>query len=352
MKKAIYLALALALSLSFTVPASASAAAPSGFIGGTVAAADKNGYDGFVGREITANNSTAAFDGFTFVADNKILNAWYVNVAAGMLGTLEAAYKIGGSYYIVTFDIDGAGKYWIADSRGGCGANMVKIGAFAAHVCDYASAVTQPTCNDSGFTTYTCACDDTYVDGYVPALGHNYIPGDFEFIDEDNIHNIGDHYRHFVRYKIPFACSRCGDSYNEKIEIAYGAGSGYPETCLIWYKNYFPEMTDAEFLAMFGVNNILYLGDISARVTEYNANGVIYNTSTLTVNLEPWNYPLTHEYYDFSLSVDNGYFMGDYSGITTRIYNVELDIIRIYDETYSIYRSMPAGRLVGIDFPG
>ena len=38
---------------------------------------------------------------------------------------------------------------------------------------DYASEVTDPTCVDKGFTTYTCkVCDDTYVDNYVDALGH------------------------------------------------------------------------------------------------------------------------------------------------------------------------------------
>ncbi len=38
----------------------------------------------------------------------------------------------------------------------------------------YNAVVTDPTCTEQGFTTHTCsACDDSYVDTYVDALGHN-----------------------------------------------------------------------------------------------------------------------------------------------------------------------------------
>ena len=37
---------------------------------------------------------------------------------------------------------------------------------------DYAEDVTIPTCTEQGYTTYTCECNDTYVDDYVDALGH------------------------------------------------------------------------------------------------------------------------------------------------------------------------------------
>ena len=38
----------------------------------------------------------------------------------------------------------------------------------------YTPTVTAPTCTEQGYTTYTCACGDSYVDDYVEALGHNY----------------------------------------------------------------------------------------------------------------------------------------------------------------------------------
>jgi len=39
---------------------------------------------------------------------------------------------------------------------------------------DYDAVVTAPTCEAQGYTTYTCACGDTYVDDYVAATGHSY----------------------------------------------------------------------------------------------------------------------------------------------------------------------------------
>lgn len=43
-------------------------------------------------------------------------------------------------------------------------------------VCIYVPTVTPPTCIEQGYTTYVCHCGDTYVDSYVPALGHDEIP--------------------------------------------------------------------------------------------------------------------------------------------------------------------------------
>lgn len=43
--------------------------------------------------------------------------------------------------------------------------------------CDhaYVAEVTEPTCTEQGYTTYVCSlCGDSYVDGYVDALGHEY----------------------------------------------------------------------------------------------------------------------------------------------------------------------------------
>ena len=51
-----------------------------------------------------------------------------------------------------------------------------------SYVADYTNAtghsynavVTAPTCTKQGYTTYTCACSDSYVTDYVPADGHKY----------------------------------------------------------------------------------------------------------------------------------------------------------------------------------
>ena len=47
----------------------------------------------------------------------------------------------------------------------------------APHQHSYSSTVTPPTCTEQGYTTHTCSCGDSYVDTYVPALGHNWNEG-------------------------------------------------------------------------------------------------------------------------------------------------------------------------------
>ena len=174
MRKLLSFALALIMVLALAVPA---IAAPTGFISGTVTATDKNGYDSFNGKEITANNSGADYGGFSFVADNKVLNAWYIDVTDDISGTLEVAYKAGSNYYIVTFAIDGPGKYGIAESKGSNGANMVKIGVLGtSHDCDWGdwevSRAVQ--CLHDGEETRVCKTDASHVETRaIPAPGHN-----------------------------------------------------------------------------------------------------------------------------------------------------------------------------------
>ncbi len=60
-----------------------------------------------------------------------------------------------------------------------CDEVLVKQEVVDALGHDYDEAVTEPDCTNEGYTTYTCLrCDDTYVDDYVDALGHE------EVIDE------------------------------------------------------------------------------------------------------------------------------------------------------------------------
>ena len=45
------------------------------------------------------------------------------------------------------------------------------------HSCShrYGSTATAPTCTEQGYTTYTCACGDSYVGDYIEATGHSYV---------------------------------------------------------------------------------------------------------------------------------------------------------------------------------
>ena len=50
-----------------------------------------------------------------------------------------------------------------------------EISTLPPHVHSYSGTVTAPTCTEGGYTTYTCACGDSYQADEVPALGHDYV---------------------------------------------------------------------------------------------------------------------------------------------------------------------------------
>ncbi len=55
----------------------------------------------------------------------------------------------------------------------GCGATETETIPVIGH--NYEAVVTNPTCTEAGYTTYTCAnCGDSYVDDEVEATGHSY----------------------------------------------------------------------------------------------------------------------------------------------------------------------------------
>lgn len=70
---------------------------------------------------------------------------------------------------------------------------------------DYNSVVTEPTCTEQGYTTYTCECGDTYVDDYIDVLGHSYT---------SEITTPATHTTEGIK---TFTCS-CGDTYTVTIE--------------------------------------------------------------------------------------------------------------------------------------
>ena len=73
----------------------------------------------------------------------------------------------------------------------------------AEHVHSYAESVTAPTCTEAGYTTYTCACGDSYKDNEVAATGHEYT-----YTDNGDNHTVG--------------CENC--NLNETADHAYTDG--------------------------------------------------------------------------------------------------------------------------------
>jgi hypothetical protein len=120
------------------------------------------------------------------------------------------------------------------------------------HVHDYTAAVTAPTCTEGGYTTYTCACGDSYVDDYTDALGHNF--GEWTVTTAPTCTEAGEETRYCSRCDAfetrtvsalghsytgvvtaptctergytTYTCSRCGDSYVSDYVAALGHTAG------------------------------------------------------------------------------------------------------------------------------
>ena len=86
----------------------------------------------------------------------------------------------------------------------------------------YEAVVTAPTCTEGGYTTYTCACGDSYTADETEALGHNY---EGVITVEPGCTETG---------VMTYTCTVCGDSYTEEL-AADGhlpvTVNGYPATC-------------------------------------------------------------------------------------------------------------------------
>ncbi|MBO4419601.1 MAG: S-layer homology domain-containing protein, partial [Oscillospiraceae bacterium] len=81
---------------------------------------------------------------------------------------------------------------------------------------DYQAVVTEPTCTEGGYTTYTCSrCGDSYVADETAALGHDYNA----VVTEPTCTEIG---------YTTHTCSRCGDSYEDSTVAVLGHDWGEP----------------------------------------------------------------------------------------------------------------------------
>ena len=66
-------------------------------------------------------------------------------------------------------------KGWTAPTWNGC-PTAIWDGK-VEHTHSYTAVVTAPTCTEKGYTTYTCACGDSYKKDFVSALGHDFKDG-------------------------------------------------------------------------------------------------------------------------------------------------------------------------------
>lgn len=76
------------------------------------------------------------------------------------------------------------------------------------HEHNYDKSVSDPTCYFEGYITYDCDCGDSYVDNFIPALGHSWNNGDVtKYATEEN-----------PGVKI-FTCINCGETKTEEISV-------------------------------------------------------------------------------------------------------------------------------------
>ncbi|MBQ7344109.1 MAG: hypothetical protein IJW53_05050 [Clostridia bacterium] len=78
---------------------------------------------------------------------------------------------------------------------------------FNKHEHTYTRVVTPPTCEEQGYTTHTCECGDSYVDGYVP-VSHELV-----------IHDAKEPTCTEVGYAEYFTCRKCSYTTYEEIAV-------------------------------------------------------------------------------------------------------------------------------------
>ncbi len=108
-------------------------------------------------------------------------------------------------------------------------------GEAVAHEHSYEAVVTAPTCTEAGYTTHTCECGDSYTDTPVDALGHNYENGVCTGCGLAEAHT----HKHEAVVTAPtcteagyttYTCA-CGDSYTADPVDALGHTEGAAATC-------------------------------------------------------------------------------------------------------------------------
>ncbi len=58
-----------------------------------------------------------------------------------------------------------------------CGYSDVAVIPLVGHVHSYSKVITEPTCSEKGYTTFTCKCGDSYESDYTNKIAHSYDRG-------------------------------------------------------------------------------------------------------------------------------------------------------------------------------
>ena len=88
-------------------------------------------------------------------------------------GILVGTTDENGKVTIDTSELELGTYYLVSDSSSP--AVMLLTVESGEHIHDYDAVVTDPTCTDQGYTTYTCECGDSYVSDYTDPTGHTVV---------------------------------------------------------------------------------------------------------------------------------------------------------------------------------
>ena len=125
-----------------------------------------------------------------------------------------------------------------------------------SHDHDYEAVVTDPTCTEAGYTTYTCkVCNKTYTDDETEATGHAY---------DEGVETTAPTCT--AAGKITYTCGECGETYEEDGEDALGhdyTDGVCANGCGIDDPDYYYPMSIADALSAPVGKKVLLTGTIS-----------------------------------------------------------------------------------------
>ena len=164
----------------------------------------------------------------------------------------------------------------------------VEVVYLAVNPCDhnYVDEVTDPTCTDKGYTTYTCSyCGKSYVDNEINALGHDW---DWTYVDEntcsavclnDDSHTTSG--AHVDSDPEDGNCDNCGESVTvtepEKQEVTLKLEFSNTANRKSW-------STAQQVWEQNGVTLTNNKGDSTSNIADYSNPARFYKSSEITID--------------------------------------------------------------------
>lgn len=104
-------------------------------------------------------------------------NTAYGNNKLAYLTASANPKTVGGTLFTIQFEVlkDGCTEISLSVKElADIDLQSIPSATQSAKIHNYETEITPPTCTEDGFTTYTCACGDTYVGDYVDETGHSF----------------------------------------------------------------------------------------------------------------------------------------------------------------------------------